>query len=341
MHVALAASVAPDRVTDVPPAAAAAVPPHVLVRPLGVATTKPEGKVSVNATPVSGMLFATGLASVNVREVVPFSGMLATPNALAMVGGRATDRLAVAVAPVPPLVDETVPVVLVCAPEAVPVTFTVSVQDAETAMFPPVRLTLPPPATAVAVPPHVLTNAFGVATSSPAGNVSVNATSNCATVLAAGLVRVNVRLVVPFNAISCAPNALAIDGGATTMRVAEVVRPGPPSFEVIAPEMLSCAPAAVPITLNEMMHSALAASVPPERLTLPPPAAAVAVPPQLLDIPLGVATATPDGSASVKAMPVSEDTAFTLKMENVNWAEPFSGMLGGGAPCGIANGFRD
>jgi hypothetical protein len=49
----------------------------------------------------------------NVSEVVPFSGMLAAPKALAMLGAVATVRLAVAVLPVPPLAEVTAPVVLV------------------------------------------------------------------------------------------------------------------------------------------------------------------------------------------------------------------------------------
>src|ERR1700691_4900546 len=327
VHAALAARVPPDRLTDVPRGTAVALPPHVLVSPLGVTTTSPAGKVSVKATPVSGMVFATGLTMENVREVVPFSGILARPNTLAMVGGRATATLAVAVLPVPPLVDETVPVVLVWDPEMVPVIFTVIVQDAETAMFPPVRLTLPLPATAVAVPPQLLTSPLGVATSSPAGNVSVNATPACAAVLAAGLVRVNVRLVVPFNAISGAPNTLAIDGGATTIRVADAATPGPPSLDAIALVVLTWVPAMVPITFTVILQSELAARVPAERLTLPLPATAATVPPQLLDIPLGDATTIPDGNVSVKASPVNPVAAFWLKTKKVNCVEPFNGTL--------------
>ena len=49
------------------------------------------------------------------------------------------------------------------------VTFTVTVQELFTAILPPVSVTLPEPATAVAVPPHVFVNPFGVATTRPAG----------------------------------------------------------------------------------------------------------------------------------------------------------------------------
>jgi len=41
-----------------------------------------------------------GLVMLKVREVEPFNGMLAAPNAFVIVGGVATVRLAVAVLPV-------------------------------------------------------------------------------------------------------------------------------------------------------------------------------------------------------------------------------------------------
>jgi len=112
VQLALAASVPPVRLTEPEPATAVAVPPQVLFNPLGVATTKPAGRVSVNAMPVSARV-VFGLLMVNVSEVVPFSGMLAAPKAFVMLGGVATVRFAVAVFPVPPFVEVTFPVVLV------------------------------------------------------------------------------------------------------------------------------------------------------------------------------------------------------------------------------------
>jgi len=109
---ALAASVPAERVTLEEPAAAVAVPPHVLVR-FGVeATTSPAGKLSVKAMPLSATL-VFGFEMLNVSDVVPFSGIVAAPNALAIEGGEATVRLALAVLPVPPLVEVTAPVVFV------------------------------------------------------------------------------------------------------------------------------------------------------------------------------------------------------------------------------------
>src|SRR5882724_1687623 len=112
-HEAPTASVPADRLACPAPAPAVAMPPQVLVNPLGVETTSPRGRLSVKAIPVSGMVLAPGLVTVKVSDVEPFNGMLAAPNALTIAGGVATARLAVAVFPVPPFVEVTVPVVFV------------------------------------------------------------------------------------------------------------------------------------------------------------------------------------------------------------------------------------
>src|SRR5579859_274414 len=237
VQLAFAASVPPVRLIEPEPAAAVAVPPQVLVSPFGVATTRPAGSVSVNAIPVSATL-VFGLLMLKVNAVLAFSSMPAAPKALVMVGGAPTVRLALAVFPVPPLVELTAPLVLVYWPDAVPVIFTTTVQEVLTAMLPPVRLMLVDPATAVAVPPQVLERPFGVETTRPVGSVSLNATPASATALAAGLVMVNVSDVVPFSGIVVGLNALAIEGGATTLMLAEAVPPVPPSVEVTFPVVL-------------------------------------------------------------------------------------------------------
>jgi hypothetical protein len=112
VQLALAASVPAERLMEPEPATAVAVPPQVLLNALGVATTRPAGRLSVKAIPVSVTL-VFGFWMVNVSDVVPFSGMVAAPNTLVMVGGEATVKLAVAVLPVPPLVELTAPLVLV------------------------------------------------------------------------------------------------------------------------------------------------------------------------------------------------------------------------------------
>jgi hypothetical protein len=107
------ARVAPERLTLPEPATAVIVPPpQEPVRPFGVETTRPTGRVSVNATPVSEIV-VFGLLMVKLSEVLPFTGIEAAPNDLVIVGGVATLRVAVAVFPVPPLVEVTLPVVLV------------------------------------------------------------------------------------------------------------------------------------------------------------------------------------------------------------------------------------
>src|SRR5215472_9833565 len=233
------------------PAVAVAAPPQVFVSRFGVATTKPAGRGSVNATPVRPAGFAAGFVIVNVNEVVPFSGIVEAPNAMLIVGAAAALRFAVAVVPVPPFVELTGPVVLMKFPAAVAVTFTTTVQLAPTAAVAPLSETLPEPAAAVAVPPQLFTNAFGVATTVPVGSESVKATPLSATVLAEGLLIVKVSEVVPFTPTPVAPNALLIEGGATTLRVAVLLTaPVPLSVEEIAPVVLGLLPAVVPVTFT-------------------------------------------------------------------------------------------
>jgi len=232
--------------------------------------------------------------------------MLAAPKAFTMDGGDATERFAVAVLPVPPFVEVTVPVVLVKFPEAVPVTFTVRVQLLLTAMVAPVNDKLPDPATAVAVPPQVLVSPFGVETTIPAGNVSVKATPVSATALAAGLAIVKVNEVDPFSGTLAAPNALAMEGGAITLMLAEAVPPVPPCVEVTLPVVLFCVPAAIPVTLTAKVQEVLDAKVAPVRLMTPVPCVAVIVPPPQDPVrPLGVETTSPAGNVSLKPVPVS------------------------------------
>ena len=182
-------------------------------------------------------------------------------------------------------------------------TFTPIVHALASGIVPPVRLTLPP--AAVAVPPHVLVIPGDAATVIPDGRVSVNATPVSDRVLAAGSLRVNVRVVEPLIGITGAPKALAIVGGATTVRIAVAVFPSPPSFEFTALVTFVLRPAVVPVTLTENWHEVSPARVAPERLIMPLPAVAVIVPPpHEREITLGVATTTPAGKESVNPMPV-------------------------------------
>jgi hypothetical protein len=67
----------------------------------------------VKAIPVSDAAFAAGFVIVKLSEVFPFRGMLTAPKVLVIAGGAKTFKLAVAVLPVPPLVELTDPVVFV------------------------------------------------------------------------------------------------------------------------------------------------------------------------------------------------------------------------------------
>jgi len=184
---------------------------------------------------------------------------------------------------------------------------------------------MPVGAVVVSVPPQTVAEEF--ATVRPVGSVSVNATPVSATVLAAGLVIVNVSDVVAFSAIDVGLKTLAIDGGAITVMLAEAVPPVPPSVEVTALVVLFCKPAAVPVTFTENVQELFAAMVPPVRLIILVPAVAVIVPlPQEPISPLGVETTRPAGSVSVNATPVSA-VALPFWMVKVRLVEPFSGMV--------------
>src|SRR5262249_53737167 len=142
-------------------------------RPLGVEITSPAGSVSLKATPLSDVV-ALLFWMVKVSVVEAFSGIEAAPNALLIVGGATTVIEAFEVLPVPPSVEVTC-TLLFFTPAVVPCTLTETAQEAPGATVPPVRLTVPEPAVAVAVPAHELLRRLGVATTSPAGRLSVKA----------------------------------------------------------------------------------------------------------------------------------------------------------------------
>ena len=244
---ALPANVAPDRLITVVLCVAVIVPPpQDPVRPLGVEMTRPEGKVSLNPTPVS--VVPLGLLMVKLRLVVPFKGMLAAPNALAIAGGPTTVIEAFEVLPTPPSVELTV-TLLFLTPVVVPWILTETVHDPPAASVPPARLTEPEPLTAVAVPPQVLLRLAGVATIKPAGRLSVNAIPLAELLL--GLEMENVRLVVPFSGMVAAPKALVMLTGLATLKLADAVLPVPPLVEVTLPVVLVNWPDAVPVTVTE------------------------------------------------------------------------------------------
>src|SRR5580700_7085684 len=101
--------------------------------------------------------------------------MLAAPKALLITGGPTTVTLAFDVFPVPPLVELTC-TLLFFTPPVVPCTLNETVHDALAASAPDDNEADDDPAVAVAVPPHVFAKLFGVATTNPAGRLSVNVT---------------------------------------------------------------------------------------------------------------------------------------------------------------------
>ena len=121
-------------------------------------------------------------------------------------------------------------------------------------MVAPVKA-IPVGAVVVSVPPQTVAEAF--ATVKPVGSVSVKATPVKATAFAAGFVIVNVSEVVAFSAMLDGLKTLAIDGGATTLMLAEAVPPVPPSVEVTLPVVLFCKPAAIPVTFTANVQEAV------------------------------------------------------------------------------------
>jgi len=233
VHEVLAARLAPDKLTEFAPCVAVIVPPpQDPVRPFGVETTKPAGNVSPKPTPVIPLV-ALLFWTVKLKEVDPFKGMLAAPKALIRTGAPTIVMLAFDVFPVPPSVEVTA-TLLFLRPGVVPVTFKDTAHDAFAARAPPDRLTDEAPTKAVAVPPQVLLKLFGVATTSPAGKVSVKVTPVSGNVVF-GFCMVNVRLVVPPSGADEAPNAFRIEGGVATVRFAVAMLPVPPFVEVTLP----------------------------------------------------------------------------------------------------------
>lgn len=113
----MAATEAPDpleMLIELAPAVAVKVPPQVLVAFGVLATTIPVGNVSVKPRPVRDAVLLLGLVIVMVRvEVPPGKVMVGWVNVFVAVGGPSTFNVAEAVRPVPPLVELTLPVVLV------------------------------------------------------------------------------------------------------------------------------------------------------------------------------------------------------------------------------------
>jgi hypothetical protein len=277
-------------------------------------------------TPVGVPVELVTLA-VNVTACPTLLGLIEDRSEIVVVLGAFTEREAEAVPPFPASFDVTAPVVLFLAPGAVPVTLIEKVHDAFAASVAPARLTFELPEVAVMAPPaHEPVRPLGVETSKPVGNASVNPTPvNDADAL--GFVIVKVRETLPLTEMEAAPNISLMVGGESAITVTVAVFEGPPPlplgnwFDVTGPVVLLMTPAVVPtFTLTENVQEALAASIPPVRLSVP--AATATAPPHA---PAGtLETARPAGNASENPTPVS-GKPFGLLIVKVREVVPLTG----------------
>jgi len=228
-----------------------------------------------------------------------------------------------ALVPVPPLAELTLPVVLFFTPAVVPVTVTLKLQAPPWAIEPPVSVIVPGAVVVTVPPPQPLAEPF--ATVKPEGRLSVTVTPVNPTVLF-GLVIVKLSEVLPFSGIVDAPNPLLIEGGATTVTIAVLlVVPGPDSLELTLPVVLLFGPAVVPVTVTLNMQLPPPAMDPPLKLIRFPPLVVTVPPPHAADDPL--ATVNPAGNVSVKLTPVMPSEALVLVMVNVRLVVPPSGIV--------------
>jgi hypothetical protein len=196
-----------------------------------------------------------GVAPVRAAEIVVLwpAQIVAVPETTA-VGCGVTLRVAEAVPPVPPFVDVTLPVTLFFAPEVVATTATLTEHEAPgVAIAPPVRETLPEPATAVKVPPQVFVAAGVPATTTPAGKASVTPTPVSPTGLDAGFVIVIVSVEGWFRMTVAGEKDFAIVGAESTESV---------SVAELLPGVGSVTPAgAVTVAVFESVPVAVGATV--------------------------------------------------------------------------------
>jgi hypothetical protein len=90
LQTVLASSMTPERLTVEDPASAVVVPPQPSLNPFGVATTSPNGRLSVNLIPlIEAPPSMFGFPSMNVSDVFPLTAIMFAPNALDTVGGEA------------------------------------------------------------------------------------------------------------------------------------------------------------------------------------------------------------------------------------------------------------
>jgi len=181
-----------------------------------LATVRPTGSVSVNATPVSATVLAAGFVTVKLSDEVALSAMLVGLKALLSVGGATTVIVAVLLgAPVPLSLEEIALVVFALEPAVVPVTFTLNVHEALAASVAPDRLTVEGgPITGVIVPPPHEPVTVVELSCRPVGRLSLKAMPVREEPVF-GLLMVKVSEVDPLNGMLVAPKALEMVGGET------------------------------------------------------------------------------------------------------------------------------
>src|SRR5437660_1629563 len=199
---------------------------------------------------------------VNVKVDVLPSVIAVGLNDLLIAGGATTVMPAVAVWPVPPLLDATFPVVLLYTPAVVPVTVTLKVQGVPGTTVAPLNEMVRLAAVVVSVPPQ--TDVLPSATLNPTGKVSLKATPFSVEELL-GLVIVNASVEVLPTRIVVGLNDLLIMGPPTTVIPAEAVGPVPPLLDVTFPVVLVYTPAVVPVTVTLNVHGTPGATEAPAR----------------------------------------------------------------------------
>jgi hypothetical protein len=203
-----------------PPATAVTVPGHVSLNPLGVSITTPAGNVSTkSAVNVAAVAFVFPIVIVNVD--VPPTGIVSGENTFPTVGTAAvTVRSSEAVPLSGASLLVTTDVVFVTVPGVDEVTSTSTVHVPDAAIVPPLKLKLVSVATGanVGVPHPVVVVPGGLATSTPAGNASVNPTP-VSPVPVFGFTIVIVSVDVPPDAIVAGPNTFATVGATIAVTV--------------------------------------------------------------------------------------------------------------------------
>lgn len=248
-------------------------------------SVRPAGKVSGSWTVVNGPGLAAGLVTPKVIVVVPPAVMM-PPMTLVAVGG--VKMLTVcAVTPLTSrlLIDVMSAAALVRAPAVMPRTVSVIEQVAPAAisMLLAVNGCVALAAVNTGEPQFELDGAAGLVICSPACKVSVNDCPVCATLFVPVFAMAKVNVVVPFKAMSVAPNAFVSIGRDCTVKLAvfETV-PGVGVCVVVTPDVtFGWTPATLLLTLNVIVQLPLAGMVSPvieidvwllARLLVPAPA---------------------------------------------------------------------